>query len=542
MLEYVLMFNQEPKRNRQNHPPTWIQSWWLPLVMVAIGCLLIVGIHAGYVGWSERPSLDFFVVVMAIQILFACWVWFCSGISANWQAVVIVAFVLMNILLTQLVRLEGFAGDGRPIWTWRWSPDPHATIDWKSRRTSTTVAITPLATESPHDFPAFRGRYRDGRIAGVRLATDWEQHPPRLLWKQPMGAGWSSFAVAGKYCFTQEQRGDQEATVCYEINTGRECWVHAEHVRFSEPTSGVGPRATPTIAHGNVYSLGATGILNCLDLLTGKPRWTINILQDNATENILFGVTASPLVQGSLVIVNPGGRGSSLAAYDAFTGKQIWRSGDAGASYSSPHYAKLSGRSQILNFNAEGLYAHDIETGTVLWQEPWISNPEERNNVCQPVVIPATQPEQADQIFIASGYGMGCAIFEVRTQADQFFVNLLWRNRHLKAKFSSVVEHNGYVYGFDDAILTCLDLSSGERCWKGGRYGYGQLILCHDSLLVQMESGEIALVHATPERFQEWGRFSALSHRTWNHPVLAGNRLLVRNDREAACFELEIKE
>jgi outer membrane protein assembly factor BamB len=530
------------KHQRERQPGSWLESWWVPIAFVTFGCALIVCIHTGHVGWSERPALDFFLVVMAIQILFACWVWFCSRITVNWQAIVIVSFVLVNILLTQIVRLDGFAGDGRPLWTWRWMPDAQASIDWEARRITNPATRIDLEITSDRDSPAFRGSRRDGRTLGAPLATNWQEHPPRLLWKQPIGAGWSSFAVAGVYCITQEQRGDQEATVCYELLTGRECWAHYESVCFSEPTSGMGPRATPVIAHGNVYSLGATGILNCLEGSTGKPVWTINILQDNAAENILFGVTASPLVQDSLVIVNPGGRGSSLAAYDAFTGKRMWRSGDAGASYSSPQYARLGGRPQILNFNAEGLYSHDIASGVILWQQPWISNPEERNNVCQPVVLSAKSPELKDQVFISSGYGMGCALFDVDARTEKFQVNMRWRNRHLKAKFSSVVERNGYVYGFDDAILTCLNLSSGERCWKGGRYGFGQLLLCNDLLLVQMESGEVALVQAIPDRFQELGRCPALSQRTWNHPVLVGNLLLVRNDRESACFELALQQ
>ena len=518
----------------------------IPVAIVLLGSLLIIGIHFGWWKFSMMPANDFLWTLAATNFLVYGWIRTFSQWQLNTQIVAITAIVAAQAGLHQTLRLEGFAGDGRPMWTWRWIPQPHERFAEQQRRVqqSPQPAVEKpvnLATTSPSDYPGFRGADRTGVIKDSKLQTDWQPNPPRLLWKQPVGAAWASFAIVGDFAVTQEQRGDHEATVCYEFRTGRERWVHLKRASFSEVTSGEGPRATPTIHAGRVYSLGATGILNCLDGSTGKPVWTVDVLKDNNAKNLLFGVTGSPLIAAGMIVVNPGGKGSSLAAYDLETGQRIWRAGDSGASYSSPQRATLCGHDQVLDFNADGLSAHDLATGERLWNVRWISNPAERNNVCQPVVLNGFGPDGTDCVFLASGYGMGCALLEIRKSSDgSFQASERWRNRNLKAKFSSVVVHEGHVYGLDEAILTCVDLLTGKRCWKGGRYNYGQLLLAGEQLLVQLESGEIALVRASPDSFQELSRFNALSDRTWNHLALAGSILLVRNDREAAAYELPL--
>lgn len=523
------------------------QNRLIPVAIVMLGSLLIIGIHAGWWKFTMMPANDFLWTLAATNILVYAWIRTFSQWSLNTQIVAVAAVVAAQAALHQTLRLEGFAGDGRPMWTWRWAPPPHERFAEQQRRMKRETkpaaeATVDLSTASATDYPGFRGADRTGVVPNVPLNTDWNQAPPKLLWKQPVGAAWSSFAIVGDFAVTQEQRGDLEATVCYELRTGRQRWVHQERASFSEVTSGAGPRATPTIHGGRVYSLGATGILNCLDGSTGKPVWTVDILKDNNAKNLLFGVTDSPLVAAGMIIVNPGGKGSSLAAYDFETGERIWRAGNSGASYSSPQRATLCSHDQILDFNADGLSAHDLTTGEPLWNVPWVSNPAERNNVCQPVGLNSFGTDNTDCVFLASGYGMGCALLETRKSPDgSFQVAERWRNRNLKAKFSSVVVHNGHVYGLDEAILTCLDLSTGQRCWKGGRYNYGQLLLVGEHLLVQLESGEVALVKASPDSFQELARFNALADRTWNHPALAASILVVRNDREAAAYELGLR-
>lgn len=338
------------------------------------------------------------------------------------------------------------------------------------------------------------------------------------------------------------QQGEFETVVCYEMRTGRLCWEHRHEASLYAVEGGHGPRATPTISLGRVYALGATGILNCLDGATGRCIWSTNILEDNQVMNRLFGMAGSPLVLEPYVIVSPGGQGSSLVAYDCETGKKVWAGGTGQASYSSPQYATICGEPQVLIFDGEGIQGHRLGTGERRWGYPWVSNPAEKNNVCQPVIFDDDATDDVTRVFIASGYGQGCALLEVDRSEDDFGVQVVWRNRNLKAKFSSVVSRDGHIYGLDERILVCLDLETGKRVWKRGRYGFGQLLLVGDLLVVQAETGDVALVEASSAEYREVARIAALEGRTWNHPVLSGPLLLVRNDHEAACYEVPVSE
>ena len=364
----------------------------------------------------------------------------------------------------------------------------------------------------------------------MRLSTDWIARPPRLLWRQPIGEAWSGFAVVGDRAVTLEQHGPEERVTCYELATGRLLWSHGDRVRWEDPLGGPGPRATPAIAGGRVYALGGTGLLNVLDLATGKRIWSTDILEDAAASIPTYGVSASPLVLGDVVIVVAGGAGGrSLVAYDRETGEQAWAGGDAPAAYSSPFLAELNGRPQLLVLNGTALSAHDPSDGTVLWTQDW---PGQTQRVAQPVLLPG------DRVFVSTGYGIGGKLFHIVDDGGALRSETVWENLNLKAKFSNVVHRGGYLYGLDDGILVSIDLADGRRAWKRGRYGHGQILLAGDILVVLSERGEVALVDASPEAFRELARAKAIDGKTWNHPALAGRYLLVRNDREAACLEL----
>lgn len=403
------------------------------------------------------------------------------------------------------------------------------------------IDVTPVPC-GPHDFPQFLGPDRNGCLRGRNLARDWTAQPPRLLWKQPIGPGWSSFAVVADYAVTQQQLDEMELIVCYSLKSGKVLWSHGNRVRFSSVIAGDGPRATPTIADGRVFALGSTGILNALALTDGTPLWETDILADHAAQPLQWGQSGSPLVVDGLVVVNPGGpRGHSLAAYDAATGQPRWHAGDDAASYASPMLATQAGRPQIVMVNQYSVTGHDPSTGGLLWTYPpteqkahtWLA-PDPK--VPQPLVV------SADRLLIAAGYGLGCMLLELTPgAAEHRKVRELWDgfNRQLKPKFTNLVLHEGYVYGLDDGTaLVCLDVESGARRWKQGRYGHGQILLVDDLLLVQSDTGRVALVEASPEGYRELGSFQAVEGKTWNTPALAGRLLLIRNDREAACFEL----
>jgi outer membrane protein assembly factor BamB len=313
--------------------------------------------------------------------------------------------------------------------------------------------------------------------------------------------------------------------------------VHAYPAIFhqSEPMGGDGPRATPTIADGDVYSLGAVGDLICLDGATGTPRWAVNILADNGARNVAWGMAGSPLVLGSVVVVNPGidpdhNAGHAVAAYDRKTGKRVWVAGDNAAGYSSPQRARLAGADQILVFDGGGLAGLDPADGREFWRYPWITF--SSMNIIQPLVLPG------DRALISSEVSNGCALIEVRRSEGGWTAAPVWQNHYLGAKFSNPVTHGGHVYGLSNGILVCLDGATGARRWKEGRFGHGQILLAGDVLLIVSESGELAAVAADPSGYRELGRLKVFSGKTWNTPALAGGQLFLRNHKEMVCLEL----
>jgi outer membrane protein assembly factor BamB len=345
-----------------------------------------------------------------------------------------------------------------------------------------------------------------------------------------MGAGWSGFAVANGIAVTQEQRADREMVVAYDLATGAPRWSHADAARFESTVAGDGPRATPTIAGRRVYTLGSTGVLNALDLATGRRLWTRDIGRDNDARQPDWGRSGSPLAMDDFVVVSAGGANErSLVAYQRETGEPAWHAGNDFTSYSSPLVATLAGVRQIVSLNQASVTAHDPASGRILWEYPW---PAPQPTVAQPLVLPG------DRVLLSAGYGVGSKLLHVTREAEALRATLVWESLRMKAKFTNLVVHEGFVYGLDEGVLVCLDLSNGERRWKSGRYGHGQVILAGDLLLVQTEEGDVVLVEPRPDSHRELARLSVFSQKTWNPPALAGRFLLLRNDAEAACYEL----
>lgn len=382
------------------------------------------------------------------------------------------------------------------------------------------------------DWPGFRGPARDGIVRGVRIETDWSQKPPVALWRRQIGPGWSSFAVDGDRLYTQEQRGDDELVSSYALATGQPVWRHRDAARFTESEGGAGPRATPTLSNGRVYSLGATGILNALDAASGAALWSHNAASDTAAPNPGWGFAGSPLVVGDLVIAAASGR---LAAYDAATGQPRWLGPANGAGYSSPQLVTIDGVPQVLLLRGSRSTSVAPADGALLWEHKG------------PLGVSIVQPALAadGNVLIAAGDimgGQGIRRVAVARGPAGWTVEELWMSRGLKPNFNDFVVHKGHAFGFDGSILACIDLADGRRTWKGGRYGNGQLILLPDQdlLLVLSEEGELALVGAAPDQFTELARFKAIEGKTWNHPVLVGDVLLVRNGEEMAAFRLAL--
>jgi outer membrane protein assembly factor BamB len=374
----------------------------------------------------------------------------------------------------------------------------------------------------------------------VRIETDWSKSPPVQLWRRPIGPGWSSFAVDGDILYTQEQRGEQEVAAAYKVSTGEPVWQHRDAVRFWESNGGAGPRATPTLSDGRVYTFGATGIVNALNAGNGARIWSRNAAIDTGVEVPVWGFASSPLVVGDLVVVAAAGQ---LVAYTAATGERRWLGPAGGAGYSSPHFATIDGVGQILLLRGSRTISVAPADGSVLWEHTW----EPGVGIVQPALT------ESNGVLLSTGDGMGGVgmrriavshkpLDSARDKAAGWTVEERWTSRGLKPYYNDFVVHKGHAFGFDGSILACVDLADGNRKWKGGRYGSGQLVLLADQdlLLVLSEEGEVALVSATPDKFTEVARFKAIEGKTWNHPVVVGNVLLVRNGEEMAAFRLSL--
>jgi outer membrane protein assembly factor BamB len=460
---------------------------------------------------------------------------------ADWsrRAVMVVAILLACGAWT-LVRTAGVTGDGASQWGWRWTQTPEEQLLARAGDESFDAArggppalpSAVIPTKTAASWPGFRGPGRDGIISGVQIETDWAASPPAELWRRPVGPGWSSFAVQGDRVYTQEQRGDEEIVACYNAATGEPVWQHRDPARFWESNGGAGPRATPTLSNGRVYTLGATGMVNALDASDGSVVWSRNAAADTGMKVPYWGFAGSPLVVDDALVVALAGR---LVAYDLATGARRWLGPAGGAGYSSPHPATIDGIAQILLLNVAGAISVAPADGTLLWEHRWPGD-----GIVQPALT-------ADgDVVIGTGSGLGAAgVVGVRRiaighDAGRWTVKERWTSIGLKPYFNDFVVHDGHGFGFDGSILACIDLENGERRWKGGRYGHGQLILLPDQnlLLVLSEEGELALVGATPDQFRELARARALDGKTWNHPVLVGDVLLVRNGEEMVAFRL----
>jgi outer membrane protein assembly factor BamB len=434
-----------------------------------------------------------------------------------------------------LLRMQELRGNGQPDLHWRWSLT--AGERYVAEQPADLTGDRTTLALRPGDWPGFRGPRRDADVRGVRITTDWKTAPPDPAWRKPIGEGWSSLAVVGDRLFTQEQAGKVERVICLDTATGRLLWAHEDTSRHTDSQGGDGPRATPTFADGRLYTLGATGILNCLDAASGARKWHRDIGQDAGTKKPLWGFSGSPLVVNGLVVVFAGGKGEkTLLAYRTDSGKPEWSAPAGEHSYGSPQLVTLDGQPQVLYLGDQGLAGYAPDTGAVLWQQRPPAGPPSMPRSIQPHLI------GRDLVFDA-GASVGTMRIGVGRENGAWTTTERWTSKYLKPAFNDFVIHEGSAYGFDGQSFTCVDLETGERRWKAGNYGAGQVLLLGDQglLVVITEEGEVVLVPADPGRHAELGRFKAISGKTWNHPVIAHGRLYVRNAEEIACYQLRVE-
>ena len=481
-------------------------------------------------------------IVRGVPLATTLWVlWLLVTPTIRWSArrLGILAAIVLAWCYCGLLRIDGVDGSFEPAVSWRFRPTAEERFLAELGAGKTLAPLPPGAQKlgalhlQAGDWPGFRGTNRDSRLTGVRLSPDWKRNPPRELWRHHIGPGWSSFAVVGDCLYTQEQRGEDEAVVCYQAATGQELWEHSDRVRFFETIGGAGPRATPTFQDGFLYTLGARGTLNCLEATTGRALWTRDIVADSGRAKLPeWGYSSSPLVVQGIVTVFAGGPdGKSVLGYHASSGLLAWAAGGGKESYSSLHLARTGGVEQVVISANDGLTAFDPASGKIIWRHDW---PQSHSAcVAQPALI-------GDSDVVFGNNFEGTRRIHVTHSGDKWADQQVWESKAIKPYYNDLVVYKEHIYGFDGSFFTCVSLKDGKSKWKARGYGNGQVLLLADQglLLVLSEKGEVALLEATPEQRRELVRFPAIQGKTWNHPVVAHGKLYVRNGEEVACYQL----
>jgi len=530
----------QPPRSR------WLRRHLLPFGVIASLVfiqLVLYGMVKTEIGieYHFNAMLGFQFLVMASMLLLTIWFFALSGYPRTVKAVgggFVAAFglLIVDLMATHyLIETVEFDGEMSPTIRWSWEPKARERLAQHRAETGEGVGGADL-TLRPTDSPSFRGPAGDGVAPGVTL-VDWETSPPSIQWTYPVGNGHAGFAVAGNSIITLEQDADNEMVACYDRDTGKPRWFYRYQAKFaqSEPMGGTGPRTTPVIVDNDVYTLGGSGDLLCIDSKSGKPKWQVNILADNGATNLEWGMSGSPVVSGNKIIVNPGVNpaksvNQAVAAYDRTTGKKIWAEGLSGAAYASPQVVTLSGKPQVLVFDSKGLGGYDLDTGSELWRFPWKTSM--NMNSAQPVL---TGP---DTLFVSSELSNGGAVIRVTQENGSWKTESKWNNRKIYARFCSPLYYNDHIYGIAGGHLVCLNATTGKEAWTDGDFGDGQILRAGDKLVISDGRGKVKQVAADPAEYRELGTVDVFKDRTWNVPALAGNQLFIRNHRDMACLKL----
>lgn len=458
-------------------------------------------------------------------IAFVIWAALSRNLSIKTRRITMVAVIIISTGIWALVRTDGMTADAHHDLKWRWAKTSEENLLSQNKENFEPLKLDSGFLSSEAEWSGFRGNNRNGIVHGTHINTDWTKKPPVEMWRKPIGPACSSFAVHGNLLYTQEQRGEHELVSCYNLETGNPIWQHSDSTRFWDSHAGAGPRSTPSLDKNRVYTLGGTGILNVLDAYTGKVIWSRNAVAHTKVVIPGWGYTCSPLVVDSVVLV---AISSQILAYDSEKGNLLWTVPNTGESYSSPHLCTIDAVKQILFQNKAGITSYLPANGKELWK---LSLNGVR--IIQPTII------SENDLLIDLGDLQGLKRISVKNNSGNWTVKELWTTSNLKPNHNDIAIHKGYAYGIDMPGTECVNLQNGQRQWKGNRYG-GQLLLLADQdlLLILSEKGEMVLVEAKPEKFNEIARFKAIEGKTWNHPVLVGNVVVVRNSNEMAAFRL----
>jgi len=399
-----------------------------------------------------------------------------------------------------------------------------------ARRTLVALVAATLAAAAvaaaDGDWPRFRGPTGDGISSETGLVKQWPEGGPRELWRTELGGGYSAISVAAGRLYTMFSSGPDEFAVALDAATGHELWRVRTDSKFKD-MFGDGPRSTPTVDGGIVYVLSAKGKLYALKAGDGQQVWMRDLREDFDAKPPRWGFSSSPFVEGSLLLLDVGGtQGSSIVAFDKQDGREVWRSEDDKAGYSTPIAATVGDERHVVFVTGTTVASVAPLDGSLRWKHPWKTSYDV--NASAPVFIPP------DKVFISSGYDVGSAVFRIGASV----VEELWRSREMKNKFSSSVFHDGQLYGFDEKIFKCVDAATGEMQWQARGLGHGSLIYADGHLVVMGDKGALALVVATPEEYREKSRVDVFQGKTWTMPTLSGGKLYLRDEKELVSLDV----
>jgi outer membrane protein assembly factor BamB len=383
---------------------------------------------------------------------------------------------------------------------------------------------TPVSNRAADDWPQWRGPQRNGVSAETGLLKQWPASGPPLLWRASgAGGGYSSYSVANGRLYTLGARNSTEYVMAFDVATGKKLWETANGRRFSNDR-GDGPRATPTVEGDRVYAFGSSGDMSVLDAASGKPIWTVNVLNKFGGSNITWGLSESPLVLSDRILINAGGRGASIVALSKKDGSVLWRNLNDEPGYSSAVLHEVGGIREAIFFTGVRALGVAVDDGRLLWSYDRVANG--TANVATPLV-------RGNRVFLSSAYGTGAALLEVSradsatgVQAREVYFTQDMRNHH-----SSSVLIGDYLFGFSDSILTAMHFDTGKTAWRHRSVGKGSLVFADQRLYLYSEGGVVGLAEATPSGYTEHGRFQIQTGNlpTWTHPVVAGGKLFLRD-------------
>jgi len=393
-----------------------------------------------------------------------------------------------------------------------------------------------VATATAADWPNFLGPNHNGSSPEKGLLTTWPAGGPKVLWKVEGGDGYSGIAVVGKRAYTMVGRGDDEFAIALDVADGKEVWKRRTGELFTE-AHGNGPRATPAVDGDFVYFQSASGPLVCLKTADGSVVWEHDLLKEFKAKNITWGLCASPLIEGDLVIAIPGATGAGVAAFNKKDGKVVWKTSDDKAAYASPMAVTVDGKRQIIFFTAAGLLTVAADSGKELWRMPWVTDYDV--NIATPLVI-------GDQLFVSSGEKVGCALLKLKgTDAP----GTTWESKGercvMMTYWANAVAHDKHLYGLSgeynkQSTLACVDLATGKATWTEPRFGLGALTLADGHLFMVTITGDLVLAPANSKKYEEKARLKGLltKGRYSVMPTIADKKLYLRDTKHVFCLDI----